>query len=258
MDINDFENSLALIRDLMEDDDKRGELERRIRSGYCRITWKSVAETIIQACTSAATVEWRLPYPHASIPYTKEITFARLDRNIDEIGELLLSRIVSQRQGHYLDQPLDEQGFILGEEIRSDGVWASPENWGTWVYFPGGEIALALEPDSSGVFYVFLRLRVSDLLVDRPICIFVNSNVAWEGVIGSAGRDIMVRIRREVLESYGWRLRLRANVDNLSEDLRNQTRMPDNGVPCIGFERLIVVPGNDVTTRLDIVCMLLL
>ncbi|MGE3279651.1 MAG: glycosyltransferase [Alphaproteobacteria bacterium] len=258
INIDDFGSSLSLVRELIRDDERRNQLEENIRLGYPRISWGEVAGTIIRACITAADTKWDAPYPYALIPYRKELTFARLDRNIDGTGELLLSRLMSQRQGRYLDFPLDEQAFILGNEIRSDGFWAYSEDWGTWSCFSGGGIVLALESDSSEAFYVFLGLRVNGLLADGTIRISANQTLIWKGSVGSSGRDIALRIPREILTSNGWNIRLNAQVQEFPEALQKQIATVDQRVPSIGFERLIVVPENDVETRLDILCRLLL
>ena len=72
------------------------------------------------------------------LPSSTEISFGRLNSDIDGSGEPLLTRIVEVRQGYFKFDPLDRQSFLLGEEIRSDGFWAEPEDWGAWLCHSGG------------------------------------------------------------------------------------------------------------------------
>ena len=67
----------------------------------------------------------------------------------------------------------------------------------------------------------------------------------------------MLRVRRRAPGSAGWRLRIRAETE-LSSELRQQIAAIDGRVPTIGFERLVVVPENDLKTRLDVLYTLLL
>jgi hypothetical protein len=45
---------------------------------------------------------------------------------------------------------------------------------------------------------------------------------------------------------------------DLSGELRNQIASLDSRMPTIGFERLIVVPQNDLRTRLDVISNLMI
>jgi hypothetical protein len=66
----------------------------------------------------------------------------------------------------------------------------------------------------------------------------------------------MLRVRPKLAGAAGWRLRLRAQID-LTPDLRDQIAALDSRIPTIGFERLIVVPENDLKTRVDILYALM-
>jgi hypothetical protein len=257
IDIADFEQSLKVVRDLIANPAQRRRLERRIRTGYTPISWQSVAERVIEACLSAPTREWQEPYPYTAIPYSTEISFALLNRNIDGVGDVLLSRIAEPRRGSFLSAPLDEQAFMRGEEARSGGTWAYPEDWGTWACHDGGELALALAPNDSEIYYVFLRLRASGAVTDQPIRITGNGDLLWEGSIGVRPRDIVLRVRPKFLGASGWRLRLNAQI-NLTPELGTKVAALDSRMPTIGFERMIVVPENDLKTRVDILYTLLL
>ena len=64
-------------------------------------------------------------------------------------------------------------------------------------------------------------------------------------------------MRKPTFGASGWRLRIRAELA-LSIELRNQIAALDGRVPTIGFERLVVVPENDLKMRVDILYTLLL
>ncbi len=257
IDIADRDGSLAVIRGLLSDDAARGRLEAKIRHGYKPVTWHSVAKSVVAACQTAAGVDWQEPYPYTAIPYSSEINFGKLDRDIDGTGEAVLAKIERTRRGLFLGELLQEQNFLRGEEIRSHGFWAYPEDWGTWACHAGGDIVVALAPNDSLFFDVFLRVRVSGLLTDHPIKLSANGKPVWSGAIGQGSRNIHFRVRKQTLGTGGWRLRIRAELA-LSGELRNQIAALDARVPTIGFERLVVVPENDLKTRVDILYTLLL
>jgi glycosyltransferase involved in cell wall biosynthesis len=257
IDIADRDASLAVIRGLLSDDAARGRLEAKIRRGYEPVTWHSVAKRVIAACQSAAEVLWQEPYPNTAIPYSSEISFGKLDRDVDGVGEAVLNRIVQARRGLFLGELLQEQNFLRGEEIRSHGLWAYPEDWGTWVCHAGGDIVVALPPSDSLLFDIFLRVRVSGLLTDHSVKLSANGTPVWSAPIGQGSRNIHFRARKQALGTGGWRLRIRAELA-LSAELRTQIAALDGRVPTIGFERLVVVPENDLKTRVDILYTLLL
>jgi glycosyltransferase involved in cell wall biosynthesis len=256
IDIADRDGSLAVIRGLLNDNAARARLEAKIRRGYKPVTWHSVAASVVAACQSAAGIVWQEPYPDTVIPYSCEITFGRLDRDIDGTGEAVLERIERTRGGVFLDGLLREQNFLRGEEIRSHGFWAYPEDWGTWACYAGGDIVVALDPCESALFDVFLRVRVSGLLTDHPIKLSANGRPVWNSAIGPGSRNIHFRVRKQALGAGGWRLRISAELA-LSTELRNEIAALDARVPTIGFERLVVVPEHDLKTRLDILYTLL-
>jgi glycosyltransferase involved in cell wall biosynthesis len=257
IDIDDFEQSLKVVRDLIANAATRNKLEAKIRHGYVPITWREVAEKVVAACLATPEAAWQEPYPYTAIPYSSEISFARLDRNTDGTGELLLTRIAGARKGLFVGAPLDEQAFVRGEEARTGGWWAYPEEWGTWACHGGGELALALAPDPSQIYYVFLRLRASGPVIERPVHIAANGDLLWGGAIGPEPRDIMLRVHPKLAGAAGWRLRLKVQID-LTPELRDRIAALDSRIPTIGFERLIVVPENDLKTRVDILYALLL
>jgi glycosyltransferase involved in cell wall biosynthesis len=257
IDIADPDGSMTTIRRLLGDDAARDRLEANIRRSYEPVTWHSVAKRVVAACQSAAGADWQEPYPYTAIPYSSELSFGKLDRDVDGTGEAVLAKIERTRRGLFSGELLHEKNFLLGEEIRSHGFWAYPEDWGTWACHAGGDIVAALRPSDSVYFDVFLRVRVSGLLTDHPIMLSANGGVVWNGAIGQGSRNIHFRVRKQTLGTGGWRLRIRAELA-LSAELRSQIAALDARVPTIGFERLVVVPENDLKTRLDILYSMLM
>ena len=251
IDIDDIDRSLKIIRDLIHDDKARAELEAKIRRDYRPVTWSSVAERVVGACEASVAVEWPEPYPHSALPYSTEISFGQLDRDIDGSGEPLLTRIVEARTGHFTYDLLNEQSFLTGELIRSTGNWALPERWGTWLCKSGGDIVFALAPEVSEFYYFYLRLRVSKWLFEHTVRLLANGEILWEGSIGANSKDIILRVRKRTGIVGTWLLRIEAQVD-LTSEVRNEIAAFDGRVPTIGFERLVVVPENDVKARLDV------
>jgi glycosyltransferase involved in cell wall biosynthesis len=257
IDIDDRDASLATIRGLLSDSAARDRLEAKIRRDYEPVTWHSVAKSVVAACQSAAGVVWQQPYPYTAIPYSSEISFGKLDHDVDGTGEAVLAKIERTRRGVFLGELLQEQNFLRGEEIRSHGFWAYPEDWGTWACHAGGDIVVALPPSDSLLFDVFLRVRVSGLLTDHPVKLSANGTPVWSAPIGQGSRNIHFRARKQTLGTGGWRLRIRAELA-LSAEARTQITALDARVPTIGFERLVVVPENDLKTRVDVLYTLLL
>jgi glycosyltransferase involved in cell wall biosynthesis len=253
IDIDNPNQCLDVIRGLINDDAARARLEAKIRRSYKPVTWRQVAGAIVGACEAAAKVEWTEPYPYALIPYSSEISFAWLRRDADAtFGDGLLNRIVDTRRGQFLHEPLQELSFLGGEDARSGGVWAEPENWGTWLCHAAGDLVLGLEPNESQYYYVFLRLRASGPASNLSLRIAANGEAAWEGTVGDRPRNIMLRVRKKLRGGGGgWRLKLRVETD-LSPEVRNQIATLDGRVPTIGFERMLVVPETDLKTRLDV------
>ena len=254
INIESLEDSYRVIRGLIVDNGMRRGLEDRIRSDYRPLAWRQVADTILTACRDAALVEWSSPYPHAAIPYSSEISFAAIHREMDStFGDGLLDRIIDARRGHFLTEPLQEVNFLLGEDARAGGAWAEPEAWGTWLCHDQGEIVLALGADRAQTYYVFLKLRVSGGVANVPVRLLANGDVSWRGQIGDKSRSIMLRVRKRSRSgaSDGWRLTLRAETD-LTTVVEAVIAAADSRVPTIGFERLVVVPETDLKTRLDV------
>lgn len=255
IDIADFEQSFKVVSDLIDNAKARKKLEAKINREYVPITWRSVAEKVVEACLKAPETPWPEPYPYTRVPYGSEIGFARPDREEETIGELLLTRIAAARKGLFLGDPLDEQAFLRGEEIRSGGSWADREDWGCWICDGAGELEMSLAPDPSQTYYAFLRLRAATAVTEQPVRISANGDPVWEGRIGGGSRNVMLRLRPRRMGEAGWRLRLAAQMQ-LTPELRKRLAAADSRMPTIGLERLVVVPENDVNTRLDILSSL--
>ncbi len=257
IDIDSVDQSLKVIRDLIHNEKARTKLEAKIRREFTPITWRSVAEKVVAACETSLGVEWREPYPYTSLPYSTEVSFGRLDQDTDGTGELVLARIVNSRLGHFKSDLLDQQSFLLGEDIRSGGAWAQPERWGTWLCHSGGDIVFSLAPEPSEFYYVFLRLRVSGLLDEQPVRLLANGERLWVGKIGPKSKDVALRIRKRAGATSPWKLQIAAEVD-LSPEIRGQIIALDSRLPTIGFERFILVPENDLNARLDVMSNMVL
>jgi glycosyltransferase involved in cell wall biosynthesis len=207
IDIDDLEQAWRVIRGLVLDKGRLRLLEEKIRHEYKPDSWRSVAEKVVAACHKAAKIEWREPYPYASIPYSSEIGFAWLGRDAEgSFGDDLLARIVDTRKGHFLNEPLQEASFLRGEEARASGSWAEPEHWGTWLCRSPGEIVVGLPPNDSQLYYVFLRLRVTGPLYETPVKLSAHGEAVWNGVIGPRPKDVRFAVRRRAVGPGGWRL----------------------------------------------------
>ncbi|MDR3472437.1 MAG: glycosyltransferase family 1 protein [Devosia sp.] len=257
IDIENIEQSLSVIRGLIRDEAAREKLEAKIRRDYVPLTWRSIAEKVVAACQASANIEWQEPYPYTALPYSTEISFGRMDPDTEAIGELLLAHIVDARLGHFKYDALGQQSLSLGEEIRSHGAWAEPERWGTWVCHSGGDLLFDLAAETSQFYYVFLLVRVSGPLQDQPIRLLANGEKVWEGPIGLRSKNIALRIRKRPAATSRWKLQIGIDVD-LTPELRNQIAAMDSRIPTVGLERLIVVPENDLKTRLDVITKILL
>ena len=257
MNIDSVDELLRVVRDLIRDERAHKKIEAKIRRDYVPVTWKEVAERVVEACQKSVDTHWEEPYPFTMVPYSTEISFGKLDRDTDGTGELLLTRIVDARQGHFTHHVLETRNFLFGEEIRSGGSWAQPERWGAWLCHSQGDVVFALAADASQLYYVSLRLRVCGWLHEQPIKILVNGEALWSGTIGPHSKDVMLRVRKSVGSATRWRLRIVAQVE-LTPELTSQIAASDSRIPTIGFERLIVVPEDDLKTRLDVMSVLLL
>ena len=255
INIDDFEQAHRTVRNLIVDDVSRLRIETKIRDSYKPITWRSVAEAVVAASLLAERVEWTAPYPFPAVPYSLETTFAHLNKDADGMttGDALMTHIVDVRRSHFLPAALREDSFLRGEDMRAAGIWAAPENWGSWLCGGGGEVACGLGPDESSLYCVFLRLRVSGPASRISLTISANGESVWTGNIGEKSKDIFFHVRRQATNAKSW-WQLRISVTGmLSEEQKVEILRIDNRLPFIGFEKLLIVPENDLKTRLDVI-----
>jgi hypothetical protein len=106
-------------------------------------------------------------------------------------------------------------------------------------------------------YYAFVRLRASGPAMDQPVRLYANDEELWEDAIGPRPRTVMLRVRRRATGNNGWHLKIRAEID-LPEEKRTELAAVDSRIPTIGFERMMIVPENDLKTRLDMLYTLLL
>jgi glycosyltransferase involved in cell wall biosynthesis len=247
---------LDTLRTLITDEASRRRQESMVRARYRPVTWAAVAATIASACCDAAGTSWPAPYPAPAIPYGTEISFAKCSGEPDSgLAGGLQHRIADSRRGHFLPDPLTDVSFLLGEDARADGTWAEPEPWGTWLCSPTGDLWLGLPPSDDSLFCVFLRLRTSGPAAGLPARMFANAEIVWQGGLPSRSQDLMLRVRRRTLSDGAWQLRLRIEAD-ISAAVRQQIAEMDIRTPLIGVEHMVVVPGNDIRTRLDVLTTL--
>src|SRR5262249_25734149 len=150
--------------------------------------------------------------------------------------DLVLSRIIDARLGHFKQEALDQNSFLLGESARSEGAWAQPERWGTWLCEAAGDIRFCLDAsgNQSGHVWAWIRIRVCPALQDQPVRLSANGERLWEGRVGQQSKDIMVRIRRPAGVGAHWRVKINAEV-TLTPELRAQISTIDSRIPSIGF-----------------------
>lgn len=251
IDIADAAETYTTIRGLIRSPAKLKKLEAEIRRNYKPITWRSVADRVLKACKEASTSG--VNAAARTIPYCTEISFASAPRRDVEgiFGEDLVARIVEARKGLFLFEPMQEENFLRGEDARSGGNWAEPENWGTWSCHSGGELTLDLPPNDAAIYFVHLRARASGPLSDLHVRFHANGELVWDDTIGSRPRNIILRVRKRPVGPDGWQLRLRAEA-TLTAELRERIATVDGRVPTVGFERMLIVPETDLRTRLDV------
>jgi glycosyltransferase involved in cell wall biosynthesis len=254
-----LENSarwLKTLRRLITDEAFRRHQESMVQARYRPVTWAGVASTIANACRGAARISWPEPYPAPAIPYGTEISFAKSNDEPDSaVDGGLPHRAADSRRGHFLPDPLTDTSFLLAEDSRADGTWAEPEPWGTWLCSPTGELWLGLTPSEDTLFYVFLRLRTSTPAAGLPARICANAEIVWQGALASRPWDLMLRVRRRSQDNAAWQLKLRIETE-VPALIRQQIAEIDIRIPIIGLEHMVVVPGDDVRTRLDVLTTL--
>ena len=252
--IEDPDHVFHVICDLINNDADRLRREEIISRDYVPITWGEVASKVIEGCVAAVASNWTKPYPWSRAPYSMELCFGcfELDGISTITGPDMIRRIVDARRGILLMDPLRESSYLTAEDARSGGRWTSPEAWGTWLCDEVGDVVVDLEKNNCKYFYVALRLRVAPFLSDNGVSITANGEHAWSGAIGKAPKNILMRIRnRAGTADRGGKLHLRVAVEAEPAQLEKVVAL-DHRRPIVGFERIVIVPDNDINARLDL------
>jgi hypothetical protein len=240
LDLEDVEAWHATLHRLIQDETARLAAEATIRSRYRPISWASVATTVALSCAAAVSALRRPLDAYPVCAYATEISFAAAS---------------ADRLGCFLPDALTETNFIAGEQARGEGRWAAPEPWGTWLCEASGDLVLVLPRSDSRVFYLFLRLRASAPVASAPASITASitadAAALWQGRLVEKPQTLVLRLRRPPPTDGTWRLTLRFAVE-LSNDQQQAIDVLDRRQPHIGFESLVVVPEDDLKTRLDI------
>ena len=259
VDIDDLPKAVEIVGNLARNEPLRAQIEQKIRAHYKPTSWDRVARTVLEASREASQIKWAEPYPYAQAPYSAEIGFSWLTRNFDGVfGADLLARTLNARMAHILNEPLSEQNLLLGEDARTTGSWSEPEAWGCWLCEGPGEIVVALPANESRFYYVFVRIRAVGMGAQSRVRLRANGAPVWDNAIGENSRNIVLRIAKPASgPASGWRLQLQAAMD-VSDDLRQRIAAVDGRIPLIGFERLAVIPENDLQARLDVMTRMLL
>jgi glycosyltransferase involved in cell wall biosynthesis len=250
VDVGDVDATYKAIKNLITDNAERVKLELKIQRQYVPIRWSQVASKVVAACNSAAGERWEYPYPYAAMPCSTEVSFRKLADTTDSMGETEVSRLILDRAGVFTFDLMNDEAFLLGEEIRSRGVWAQPESWGTWLCGTEGEIEFYVARDESTWCYLFARLRVNGWLSDSNVHLVANGTTLWNRPIGEGSRNVMLRVRRRSDRTDWWKLSLGVKIDTTSETLA-KICSTDSRMPTVGFENLMIVPERDLSTRLD-------
>jgi glycosyltransferase involved in cell wall biosynthesis len=256
IDIDDPQASQKTIEGLIAEPNLRRRLEKRIAKGYAPIPWQSVAQRVLDGCAAAAT-HWPEAYPLPMPGYGREVSFGRVELDTEGLyGDDLLDAILRRRESHFVSGGLDEASFVCGEDSRATGEWNAPEHWGTWLSYPGGEAAFSLEASDSASFYLFLRCHVAEPLAQEEITILANGDRMWRGVIGARTRDLCLKLyKRSGKGPWSLRLGLWAPA---KPELYDALLVIDGRAVAIGLHRLVIIPEDDLHTRLEILQNLML
>jgi glycosyltransferase involved in cell wall biosynthesis len=257
IDIDDPPACGRTIEGLITDEARRHEMETRIAQNFAPIPWASVAQRVLDGCAAAAASRWPDPYPLPRSAYGHEVSFGRIEVEAEYLyGDKLLEHIAGSRKSCFVSDALDEAGFLCAEDARIAGEWRSPEDWGSWVSYPGGEVAFALEASESASVYLFLRCHVAPPLRREEVTIFANGDRLWRGAIGEYARDLCLKVYKRN-GSGPWTLRLGIWAPEKAQ-LYDALLEVDNRAPAIGLHRLVIVPEDDLHLRLEILQNLLL
>jgi glycosyltransferase involved in cell wall biosynthesis len=257
IDIDDPQACCRRIERLIADAAMRQRLEKKISKEFRPISWESVAQRVLDGCAAAAAVQWPEPYPLTLAAYGHELSFGRIAVEADGLfGDDLFDAIVRSRKSHFVSDGLDESSFICAEDSRIAGRWAPPEHWGSWICYPGGEIAVALPGSDCTAFYLFLRCHAAAPLCAEEVTIFANDDRLWRGTLAEQPTDLCLKIYKRNGEGH-WNLRIGLWAPEKSE-LYEALLEVDQRAPAIGLHRLVIVPEDDLHLRVEILQNLLM
>jgi glycosyltransferase involved in cell wall biosynthesis len=257
IDIDDPQACCRMIESLITDEALRHKLEKKISEGYNPILWESVAQRVLDGCAGAVAAQWKDPYPLPALAYGREVSFGRIEVEVEGLfGDDLLDHIVRSRKSRFVSAGLDESSFTYGDDMRVAGDWSAPEDWGTWISYPGGEVVFGLDSHDCTSFYLFLRCHVAPPLCQEEITIFANGDRLWRGAIGKDAKDLCLKIYKKNVQGP-WNLRIGIWAPDKSE-LYDALLGLDGRAPAIGLHRLVIVPEDDIHMRVEILQNLLL
>jgi hypothetical protein len=241
VDIDDPRACRRTIERLITDAAMREQLEKRISEEFGTISWESVAQRVLEGCAGAAAVQWQEPHPLPQPAYGRELSFGRIDVEADGLwGDDLLDAVARSRKSHFVSNGLDRSSFSCAEDAPISGRWGGPENWGSWISYPGGEIAVGLPATDCAAGYLFLRCHVAAPLCQEEVSIFVNGDRLWRGILEEEPTDLCLKIYKRNGPAQ-WSLRIGIWAPEKSE-LYDALLKVDQQAP----HRLVLVPEDDI------------
>jgi glycosyltransferase involved in cell wall biosynthesis len=251
IDIDDPQACRRTIERLITDAAMRQQLEKRISKEFEPISWESVARRVLEGCVGAAAVQWQEPYPLPLPAYGRELSFGRADVEAEDLwGDDLLDAVARSRKSHFVSEALDRSSFSCAEDAPISGRWGGPEHWGSWISYPGGELAIGLDATDCAAVYLFLRCHVAGPLCREEVSIFANGDRLWRGTLEEEPKDLCLKIYKR--NSHGpWVLRIGIWAPEKSE-LYDALLKVDQRALAIGLHRLVVVPEDDIHMRIEI------
>jgi glycosyltransferase involved in cell wall biosynthesis len=257
VDVDDPQACCRTIENLIADAAMRQQLEKRISKEFEPISWESVAQRVLEGCAGAAAVQWQEPYPLPLPAYGRELSFGRIDVDAEGLwGDDLLDAIAGSRKSHFVSDGLDRSSFSCAEDAPISGRWGGPEHWGSWISYPGGEIAVGLHATDSSAVYLFLRCHVAAPLCREEVSIFANGDRLWRGTLAEEPKDLCLKIYKRNRRGL-WSLRIGIWAPEKSE-LYDALLEVDQQALAIGLHRLVIVPEDDIHMRVEILQNLLM
>ena len=254
IDLNDVEGTLQTLSRLIHDDDYRMKLEAHIAENYVPITWHSIAGVVLDAFKTACTVAWPEPYPYPLVPFGAEVSLGAIGNDDgNEVGDALFRSVLDVRKSYFSSKNLREESFLIGEDLRFSGNWSAPEPWGTWLgYSKKAEFAFALPPCDSEYYDIFMRVRFSGPMLGTRFRFTSRRKVLLNAMVKPGSFNVIARIDRpkDTCDKV-WRTKISIETD-IAPDVLDQLKKLDQRLPVLGLERLMVVPEDDVRTKIDL------